>query len=157
MKIVLQRRPSVAAAWRPSRKTTYGSLWLDGVLECFTLEDEIREIPGEPVKKWKVYGQTAIPSGLFDLELQDSPRFGPDTPTIVRVPGFDKIRMHGGVDIDDTDGCVIVGDKVDEGHFEIGGAKCRAVLVKLKEKIVRALSRGEKVTIEIRNPDQAAA
>jgi len=35
---------------------TNGTLYIDGVEECFTLEDEVRSGP-------KVYGETAVPAG----------------------------------------------------------------------------------------------
>lgn len=154
MRFLLSRRPSVAAEWRPERKTTYGTLYVDHAMECFTLEDEIREIPGEPVEQWKVHAQTAIPAGVYDIELQDSPKFGHDTMTLLNVPGFKYVRIHSVTDIDDTEGCIGVGDTVDEGHFEIRGGKAHEVLAKLKAKVQDAIrGRHEKVTIEIRNPE----
>lgn len=167
MKLVVKRRPSTFDA-ALGRSTTYGSLWIDGEIECYTLEDEIREPAERPaaadfaaleawVRSWKVVAQTAIPAGEYELALRDSPKFGVDSLWIKDVPGFTWVLIHSGVDVDSTEGCVIVGDKVDEGRFEIGGGKARAVLAKLKAKVIRALSRGEPVTIEICNPTEVAA
>lgn len=78
-------------------------VWLfDGQHFCYTLEDAIRP-PGIKVK-----GCTAIPGGLYRLTLETSPRFGPDTPTILDVPNFIGIRVHGGNDPKDTEGCPLV-------------------------------------------------
>jgi len=39
-----------------------GTLSVDDVVQCYTLEDAIREIPDVPVEMWKIDGATAIPS-----------------------------------------------------------------------------------------------
>lgn len=145
MEIILQRDPSV-------RKTTFGNLSVDGIWECFTLEDQIREIPGQPVARWKIHGETAIPANRYKLTLEYSQRFGPDTITINHVSGFDAIRMHGGTDISSTDGCPCVGDHKDMAAMTISGAKFDHVLDKLKAKIKSAIVAGYEVWITIRNP-----
>lgn len=145
MEIELRRNPSV-------RKTTFGDLLIDGVWECYTLEDQIREIPGQPVASWKIHGETAIPANRYKLTLDYSQRFGPDTITINHVPGFDAIRMHGGTDISSTEGCVVVGDKEDMAAMTISGAKFDHVLDKLKAKIKAAIDDLEEVWLTISNP-----
>ena len=101
MKLTLQRNPSVAGA-------TVGSLYVDGAWVAHTLEDEVREIEGQPVSAWKIHGKTAIPSGEYIVSLEDSPRFGTDTLTLHDVPGFQYIRMHAGNTSADTEGCILV-------------------------------------------------
>ena len=88
---------------------TFGTLFVNDVFECLTLEDEIRERPGEPVSSWKVPGQTAIPAGRYSVCLTMSVRFGRVMPLLVGVPGFSGIRIHTGNVIDDTEGCILVG------------------------------------------------
>lgn len=127
-----------------------GSIYLDGEWECHTLEDVVREVEGEPVESWKVPGKTAIPSGRFRLTLEDSRRFGPDTITINDVPGFTHVRMHGGTDATDTEGCVLVGDTLDWDDEEISGALRCHVLDRLKDKIRAAISAGEECWISVR-------
>lgn len=102
---------------------TWGDLYCDGKYVCCTLEDRVREEPGSPVEVWKVPGQTAIPSGIYRLELQDSPHFGPRTPTVLNVPGFDLIRLHGGTTVADSEGCVLVGSRQDREDGTLHGAK----------------------------------
>ena len=58
---------------------TIGELMLDGARLVYTLEDEIREVPGMPVGNWKIKGATAIPAGNYRVTLEDSPRHGPTT------------------------------------------------------------------------------
>ena len=81
---------------------TLGVLLADGEHFCHVLEDKIR--PGQP----KVYGETAIPAGLYRVRLTMSQRFGRIMPQIMDVPQFTGIRMHGGVKPQDTLGCPLV-------------------------------------------------
>ena len=143
MKLTLQRRESKGGA-------TIGKLFIDGVYACCTLEDEIREVKGQPVESWKVHGKTAIPAGDYLVTLEDSGRFGPDTLTINNVPGFKYIRMHAGNTSADTEGCPLLGMQATETTL-IGGTSRPAVAL-VKGEVMRAITRGEKVTIEVRNP-----
>lgn len=145
MNIVLQRQPSY-------KGTTFGELLIDGDWFCHTLEDQIRERAGVDVAIWKVKAVTAIPSGIYPVVLEDSPRFGPETLTLKDVRGFDKIRIHGGNTAADTEGCVIVGSRCDREAGTIAGAKVDGVLDKLKARVREALGRGEKVFIDVRLP-----
>jgi hypothetical protein len=88
---------------------TFGALYVDGRWLLWTLEDTIREIPGEPVDAWKVRGQTAIPAGRYRLVLSRSQRFQRVLPEVLSVPGFTGVRIHSGNTIEDTDGCLLVG------------------------------------------------
>lgn len=143
MKLTLQRRESTGGA-------TIGKLFIDGVYACCTLEDEIREVPGQPVESWKVHGKTAIPAGEYRVTLEDSGRFGPDTLTINDVPGFKYIRMHAGNTSADTEGCPLLGMQATETTL-IGGTSRPAVAL-VKGEVMRAIERGERVSIEVRNP-----
>ncbi len=94
MKLTLQRTHANALR-------TWGKLFVDGVFVCYTLEDAVREVRGQPVSVWKVQGATAIPSTTFTerpyiVTLENSPRFGPATLTINDVPGYVGVRMHAG-------------------------------------------------------------
>lgn len=81
---------------------TLGELYLNGARFCYTLEDLVR---AEGVK---VKGKTAIPAGLYRVKLTMSPKFGRITPQILGVENFDGVRMHGGNDPVDTEGCPLV-------------------------------------------------
>lgn len=85
---------------------TIGALFLDHQFLCFTLED--------PYQMQKIHGQTRIPAGRYRLSLRTSPKFsdrlGHDMVWITEVPAFNYIYFHPGNFMDDTDGCVLVGD-----------------------------------------------
>lgn len=75
---------------------------------CWTLEDAVREVPGQPVAAWKVRGRTAISCGSYGVVVTMSKRFGKLLPLLVDVPGFAGVRIHGGNTAADTEGCILV-------------------------------------------------
>ena len=147
MNLVLNRRPSVGGA-------TIGELLSDEARICFILEDEIREVEGQSVSEWKIKGQTAIPSGTYEIVFQNSPRFGPDTMTLLDVPGFEYIRIHGGNVSGDTEGCLLTGLRVTANSI-VGGTS-QSALTLLKQIVREAFGKGEGVWIDINNPTAVA-
>jgi len=136
---------------------TPGTLTVNGLYQCRTLEDPVREDAFQPVEDWKVKHKTAIPAGRFRVGLIDSPRFGPDTIHIRAVPGFTDIRIHAGNDEDDTSGCPLVGESLErenDGSWRIAGGTSGPALRALKAKVLEALQAGEPVWITIENPDE---
>jgi len=127
---------------------TLGSLYVDGAFECFTLEDVIREVPGEPVTAWKIPGATAIPSGTYQVTVNLSNRFQKLLPQLLDVPGFAGVRIHSGNCAADTEGCILVGRR--RGVTTI--LESRLAFQALFPKIQAAISRGEPVQIRILNP-----
>lgn len=105
---------------------TFGELLHNGKRLCYTLEDQVREVPGRPVAEWKVHGQTAIPAGRYAITLENSPRFGANTLTVNAVPGFGGVRMHAGNTVDDTEGCPLLGMAINDGGI-VGGTSRPAV------------------------------
>lgn len=147
MNLILQRRSSVGGA-------TIGELMLDGIRICYTLEDEIREVDGQPVSEWKIKGQTAIPSGRYRITLEDSPRFGADTLTVNDVPGFVGVRMHGGNTHENTEGCPLLGYQVTSTTI-VGGTSGPAVK-EVKAMVKEAIEAGLEVWLDINNPAAVA-
>ena len=80
---------------------TMGSLYVDGVWECWALEDPIRDV--------KIAGETAIPAGRYRVTVTHSPRFGRPMPLLHDVPGFAGVRIHAGNKAADTEGCILPG------------------------------------------------
>ena len=85
---------------------TLGTLTCDGELVAYTCEDRDRHMEDDGVK---VYGQTAIPRGTYQVILSFSPHFGRVLPEVLDVPGFSSIRIHGGNTAADSLGCILVG------------------------------------------------
>lgn len=93
---------------------TIGRLFVNGEYYCDTLEDTDRGLTQamatEEIKRIKVAGQTAIPSGKYCVFLTPSPKFGRVLPLVYDVPGFSGIRIHAGNTERDTQGCILVGE-----------------------------------------------
>lgn len=92
-----------------TNSSTGGTLAIDGDFFCFTLEDKDRELEKYPDKK--VYGQTAIPRGVYPVTIDFSPKYQRNMPHILDVPGFKGIRIHSGNTHEDTEGCILLGQK----------------------------------------------
>jgi len=86
--------------------TTIGSMLncLNGNRIGYTLEDVVR-----PDGAAKVAGQTAIAAGRYQIVLSFSARFRKILPEILYVPNFIGVRVHGGNDSTQTDGCLLCG------------------------------------------------
>lgn len=121
-----------------TERATVGELYLDGVFECYTLEDRDRLAEGLP----KISGQTAIPSGEYAVILTHSPRFGRVLPLVQNVRGFEGVRIHSGNDAGDTEGCILVGRI--RGPDQV--AESRLALESLIQKIENASSISLKIS-----------
>lgn len=134
---------------------TIGTLEIDGDFECYILEDVLREIPGEPVKAWKVAGATAIPAGEYRINITHSNRFKVELPLLVSVPGFAGIRIHPGNTDADTEGCLLPGRQIAADGESV--TQSRVAFNHLFDRISGALNAGEDVVIEIVNPGAGLA
>lgn len=102
---------------------TIGKLFVGDRFICYTLEDKVREVIGEPVSSWKVQDKTAIPMGVYPVTITMSTRFRIRLPLLMNVPGFSGIRIHTGNSAKDTEGCILVGSSWDGSSGWIGGSK----------------------------------
>jgi len=94
-------------------KYTIGRLYIDGVYFCDTIEDKDRGLNNDmglaEIMVKKRYGETAIPTGHYEVEITYSPKYKRMMPEIKDVKGFSGIRIHSGNTAKDTLGCLIVG------------------------------------------------
>lgn len=84
-----------------TENSTIGELTIDGVFECYTLEDKEREV--------KIKSETAIPKGTYKVIINQSNRFKKLLPLLLNVPNFEGVRIHSGNSNHDTEGCILVG------------------------------------------------
>jgi len=124
---------------------TIGSLTIDGAWQCWTLEDPVREVPGMPVEKWKVYGETAIPFGTYKVDITMSARFKRMLPILLDVPGFSGIRIHPGNTAVDTEGCLLPGEQ----RFAHSVGRSQLAFQALFVHLWGARQRREAISIEI--------
>lgn len=138
-----------------TKDATLGSLSIDGQFECYTLEDEYREV--------KVHSETRIPAGTYQIKLQThgtmtgkyAKRF-PDVHEgmlwLQDVPNFTTIYIHIGNTDDDSSGCILVGTSYSKETMHISAST--VAYLKLYQKVVQAIKR-EDVFIEIDDLDKA--
>lgn len=139
------------------KDATNGMLFIDGVFECYTLEDEVRDV--------KVMSETAIPLGTYEIKFRNIGGF--DTKYKARygttfhkgmlelqdVPNFKYILIHTGNTDEHTAGCLLLGETqqdLDKGKDGFVGGSGDAYK-KMYPKVRDALLNGEKVTIEYSN------
>ena len=98
---------------------TIGQFFIEDSRYWETLEDKVRDFnkdgdlldPGED----KVYGETAIPYGTYEVELTWSPKFGKKLPLIKDVKHFEGIRIHAGANAGHSEGCILLGENKIKG------------------------------------------
>jgi hypothetical protein len=116
--------------------TTTGKLYVNDRFWCYTLEDKTRN--------HKVYGETCIPTGTYDVDMYYWAKHGKTYPHLCDVPNFSGILIHKGSSKDDTMGCILVG--MDRAEDRI--SNCAQAFDPLRWNIEAALQT-EEVTIEI--------
>ena len=135
-------------AWK-RKGYTISRLYINGELFCNALEDEDRglrqDMTIEEIKKRKVYGVTAIPSGSYECVNTYSNRFKKNLPLLKDVPGFEGIRIHSGNTAKDTEGCILVGRNTQKGMV----TESRVWTDKLIKLMKAAWDRKETVTVMI--------
>ena len=118
---------------------TIGRLYVNGELWCNTLEDKVRDL----TKEKKVPGKTAIPYGVYDIQMTYSNKFKKRLPLLLDVPFFTGIRIHAGNTPEDTEGCILLGENKEKGKvinsrhwvdklislIEANGGKAQIVIV----------------------------
>jgi hypothetical protein len=137
---------------RSAGDSTASYISVNGTFECNGLEDVMREPgAGRPVewealrawvKSWKVPGRTAIPFGRYQVIVDFSEHFKKEMAHILRVPGFDGVRMHSGLKPQDTEGCVLVGDEfiMSPEGWRVKSGTTRPAAERMLEKIKAALA-----------------
>ena len=94
------------------KQSTLSQLYIDGIFQCYLLEDKIREV--------KIASQTAIPTGIFELKLNTwgaknadyKKAFGKLHQGMIEIcglPNFNFVYIHTGNTIQETAGCPLCG------------------------------------------------
>ena len=124
---------------RIAKRDTYtiGKLYVDGEYFCDTIEDRDRGLNDsmsvEEIKKIKVYGETAIPTGRYRVTLSYSVKFKKMLPEILNVKGFTGIRIHSGNTAKDSLGCILVGKNTVVGQVTSSRATFDRLMLKLNK------------------------
>lgn len=126
---------------RIALKDTYtiGKLYINGQYFCDTLEDKVRK------DGVKVYGETAIPKGIYNVIVNMSNRFKRFLPLLLNVPMFEGIRIHAGNTKEDTHGCILLGENKKVGEL----INSKKYADKLTQMLLDYQKTGGKITIKI--------
>jgi hypothetical protein len=106
---------------RIANRPTYciGKLYIDGEYFCDVIEDTDRGLDDsmsvDEILKKKIKGETAIPTGIYKIEITYSPKYKRMMPLILGVKGYSGIRIHSGNTSKDTEGCLLVGKNTKVG------------------------------------------
>lgn len=141
MELVLERKYL-------KEKYTVGNLCVDGVFFCNTLEDTVRDINKNGIfdcGEIKIYGETAIPYGEYEIKVTYSPKFKRELPLLLNVPCFEGIRIHRGNTHRDTLGCIIVGENKKKGMV----MNSTQYEIKLVSLLKNEQNKNKKITIKI--------
>lgn len=140
-------------------KYTIGKLYVNGIHECDTLEDTDRGLtedsPLSEIQSKKVYGETAIPTGTYKIDMNTvSPKFkdrswakfcGGKLPRLIDVPGYSGVLIHVGNKPADTLGCILVGDNKIKGQV----INSTSTFQELYSLMLKAKVAGEEITVTI--------
>ena len=110
-----------------------GEMLVDGIFECFTLEDAERPV--------KIKGETAIPKGTYRVIINESNRFKRLLPLLIDVPNFEGVRIHSGNSNHDTEGCILVGQTRNKNY--IGQSR------KAFDKLFKKMQAAKNITLTI--------
>lgn len=129
-------------------QSSVGELYLNGAFYCYTLEDVDRDLradlPLDAIRARKIFAQTAIPTGNYEIILNWSNRFQKQMPLLLRVPGWEGVRIHSGNYPHQTEGCILLGKTKLDNMVGVSNKTFEAFMVEMR----RATKR-EKIHIEI--------
>ena len=132
---------------------TNGLLFIDGLFECYTLEDQYQAV--------KVMHETCIPEGTYDIQFRKTGGFHAKYSEryknahygmlhVQDVPNFTYILIHTGNTDEHTSGCLIVGETQQDLEISKDGfvGSSTTAYKKMYAKVAAQLLQGKKVTIE---------
>lgn len=117
---------------------------------CNTMEPTARKLtsrmPQTVIRRHKIIGKTAIPTGRYRILITRSRRFGRWLPLLLNVKGFEGIRIHAGNKPEDTKGCILLGFNRRKGYV-LNSTQC---VQQLMRRMTEAMEKGERVFVEVR-------
>lgn len=146
MKIDLKR-------YSDNGESTLGLLFVNNKFFCYTIEDTYRKV--------KVKHETRIPEGEYKVTLRNAGgmtgRYAKKFPGIHKgmlwireIPNFEYVYFHMGNDKDDSSGCILTADMVNNNTVKDGFAgESRLAYTRFYKEVVKALDAGEEVVVSI--------
>jgi hypothetical protein len=121
------------------KDATNGLLFIDGVFECYTLEDQYQAV--------KVMHETCIPEGTYDIKFRKTGGFHARYTERYKR---EYILIHTGNTDEHTSGCLIVGETQQDLDINFNGMVGSSAVAykKMYSKVANQLLQGKEVTIE---------
>lgn len=135
----------------PTKNSTIGSFYVNGVFESFCLEPVERGLIStmslEQIAAIKVPDKTAVPTGRYRIIKYFSPRHQMIVPCVIGIPGFSDDEIHIGNFPKDTDACLLLGTQIRTDDVLNSGV----AIDRFYPKFFAALETGEEVWITYQN------
>ncbi len=98
------------------RTETRGVLYVDNQYFCSTIEPGYGSHTHLKDKRYPIPKDRkgCIPEGWYRVEVTRSPKYNRLMPLLRMVPGFEGIRIHAGMTVQNTRGCICVGERTKE-------------------------------------------
>ena len=135
------------------KDATNGLLFVNGVFECYTLEDQYQAV--------KVLHESCVPEGTYDIKFRTvggfheryKKKYGNAHYGMLHlqdVPNFTYILIHAGNTDEHTSGCLIVGETQQDLDISDDGfiGSSAVAYKKMYAKVAGQLLQGKDVTIE---------
>ena len=135
-------------------KSTTSILKVNGVFQCFILEDVFRQ------NGVKIKGKTAIGAGRYEIKIRDAGGMTTGYAKHSRlkdihrgmlhlqdVDNFSWVYIHIGNDQYDTHGCLLTGETYNPLIGFVGSST--DAYISLYKKIVKAMDKGEEIFIRV--------
>jgi hypothetical protein len=135
--------------------STIGVMYIDGKFQCYTLEDEERDV--------KIKGETCIPKGTYEVKFREvvsglTKKYRERYDwfhyhlMLQDVPNFNYVYMHVGNTDEHTDGCLLVGEQQQLNTYKEGKLMSSVpAFERLYKKVGNELESGGKVYITVKD------
>ena len=140
--------------FRKWKKTDYtiGKLKLEGEFFCDTLEPPVRNLVDynhdgdfDDKGEGKVYGNTAVMPGTYEIRMIMFEKLGKKMPMLIGTKGFTGVFIHAGESVKNTKACILIGDNYKPGRLTDSPYHVK----RLCEMLIEAEAKGEKSFIKI--------
>ena len=132
-----------------TKDTTIGDLYIDGKFFCYTLESPDKGLKQNDssfkIKLTNLFKPSAIPIGVYKVDLNMKVEFGRLLPEIQNVKGYKLVAIKKGSFISHTTGCISIGYK--KGNDALFNS------ISIEQDLIDLLLNEDDITLEITNED----
>lgn len=116
---------TIRRTWHKARYII-GDLFINEEHVCNTLEPSATRYPFPCIK-----------AGTYEVKLCPSSKFHDKRPFLLNVPKRVGIMIHEGNTLDDTHGCILVGENLTRAHVLNSRQNLRVILARVREATIK--------------------